>query len=101
MDRQRLAVANMIARKLDYLDGIADAMKQIGEARAENISVSFNIFCQTDKGQISVSSSSLSEFELNLSDLINTIVSSVNSEVSKKHEDLLSAFENDQFGEKG
>ena len=101
MDRQRLAVANLIARKLDYLDGIASAMKDISEARPENISVSFSIFCQTEKGQVSVSSSSLTEFELNLNDLINSIVSTVNSEVSNKQSDLLSAFENDKFGEKG
>lgn len=101
MDRQRLAAANLIARKLDYLDVIANAMKEISEAKPENISVTFNIFCQTEKGQISVSSSSLTEFELNLNDLINSIVTTVNSEVSKKQSDLLSAFENDQFGEKG
>ena len=102
MNKERLAVANRISRQLDSLENTNGAMKLISGARAENVSISFSIFCQTEQGQISVTSSSLNEFNLDLSYLTSTIISELKSQVESKFGDLNSAFENDQFDvEKG
>ena len=99
MNKERLIVANRISRQLDAIESINDTMKTINDANYENVSFGFNIFCQTENGQISVSSSTLTDFNLDLSELRNTLIAVVKGQVENKFGELNSRFENDQFDE--
>lgn len=99
MDKIKLVVANRISKQIDSISEINNAISIIQD-NYEDATLSFQLLVNSKKdGLVSISSNLLAEYGLDFSEIKNSILNEMQSQLSNKYSDLVYKFDNNIFEE--
>lgn len=100
MNKEQLEVANRLSKEIDLISDISNAFKTIStEENINNVVLSFTLYFNGAEKEIAISSSQLSQFQLNFGEVVTNLVSNIGGQVTSKSEELNYRFDNNIFEE--